>query len=1172
MKKKYPLILILTIALLSNYIGKSQVTLNADGPGNTYELINSVLAPGFDAVEAPDLIHSGFGRHITEVFDAGLNKNVFEFFSHVTPDDDPNNPALTDRQRVEIKTYDQSPANLKGTMGETVTYKWRFKIPVGYKPSTSFTHLHQIKPVNGDDSDPLFTLTARKGSPNKLELTYTEISTGSTTKPAIVNLSLFEGIWVEATEQIEIGTAGKYAITIKRVTDGTTLFTYSNLNILTIRPDNSFIRPKWGIYRSIATPLDLRDETVRFSDFSIAEGSAALVGATYFWVGGATGDVANASSWNTSLDGTGTDRSTPDNADVLIFDGTNIGGATPLTGPVTPIIASSFTIGQLFFQNGVTVTLKRPSSASAPVPPATTITSIIIINGDGTPADDFIISPNSTVNITSELTGYGINIVLGSAVGPILATGTVFGIINVADGGLATTRITVSNPNSLFFANSSTLTSNLTLNNNYPFGSNSPTITFPSAAFGAVFQAGSKLIYLAGNSVVGNTQAFYPIKFEKGSLLEMNANNPAGMFNTKSYANVLVKSPAVVTLTESFFNIDTLTINSGAAFNLRGTSFSPISGDIINNGTFGAAAPISSSQLVLVGTVPQTIGGTGIFNNLGGFTVANDAEVTLNGNLNIVGTTTSNIIGKLNTQTNVISGTSAFQLRAANPGVASAATITAGLHTVTLTDATAYSAANVAIGAKVVGPAFQPNTFVIGTSSGTFTFTISKPALTSFPTLTGTVTLTTTSATLETANTGGIDGTITTSGTKTFGSNSNYIYNAATTTPFNTITTNSMGNVTFNAAATTNKINQSISGTLTLNAGNLTIRATDTLRITSGNDIAGAPFSASKYVVSTRASNNLGVLRMDNFSTAKTFPIGSATNYLPVTLTPTSPMSYAVSVFEGATVDGTPEGMPVSATIKDESVDAEWIINRTSGTGDCAMQLNWAASLEGATFSTLSNTNLGISRYDGLAYEATTGSGDNAANNATSTFANFSPFIVTKKAGVVPVQFKSITASIKQNGTEVKWNLETEDDVQSYIVEKSIDGRTFAAIGTVVVSNSRSYTFNDLSILSNSIAYYRIRIVSLTGSVKYSSVVFVKQNNSKDVVVYPNPVNELLSVAGLKGNSVLKLINGNGQVVLQQSTTASSISIDATKVEKGIYILQVYSNGNKQSSRTIIKQ
>ncbi len=249
----------------------SQALLTADGPGNTYELINSILAPtGGDVVENPECVHPEFGRHIAEVWDADLGQYVFEFYIHVSPDND--RCINFDRQRVEIKTYDASPANLKGTSGETVIYKWRFKVPTGFQPSSNFTHIHQVKAVGGDESDPLFVLTARKGTPNKLELNYYESSSLSSVKFSSVNLSLFENTWVEATERIKVNNVGgTYSITINKVSDGTTILSYTNNNILTIRADNSFIRPKWGIYRSLLSSQDLRDESLRINNISITE-------------------------------------------------------------------------------------------------------------------------------------------------------------------------------------------------------------------------------------------------------------------------------------------------------------------------------------------------------------------------------------------------------------------------------------------------------------------------------------------------------------------------------------------------------------------------------------------------------------------------------------------------------------------------------------------------------------------------------------------------------------------------------------------------------------------------------------------------------------------------------------------------------------------------------------
>lgn len=263
--KSYKLRLILIILILGHLHLYSQVVLKADGPGNTYELINSVLAPGNTAVENPECIHPEFGRHIAEVWDADLNKYVFEFYIHVTPDND--RCINFDRQRVEIKTYEPSPDNLKGVTGETVIYKWKFKIPIGFQPSTNFTHIHQIKAVGGDDDDPIFTLTVRKGSPNKLELIH-----NNTTKVKTANLSLLEGKWVEVIEKIKINNLhGSYSISIKKVSDNTTILSYINDDLMTIRSDNYFIRPKWGIYRSLLNSQDLRDESLRFDDFSISE-------------------------------------------------------------------------------------------------------------------------------------------------------------------------------------------------------------------------------------------------------------------------------------------------------------------------------------------------------------------------------------------------------------------------------------------------------------------------------------------------------------------------------------------------------------------------------------------------------------------------------------------------------------------------------------------------------------------------------------------------------------------------------------------------------------------------------------------------------------------------------------------------------------------------------------
>ncbi|QNM85303.1 T9SS type A sorting domain-containing protein [Polaribacter pectinis] len=266
----------ISIFILFFQVIPAQVVLEADGPGNTYELINSVLAlPNRDVVEVPDCNHSAFGRHIDEVFDTELNKNVFRFYIHVTPDDDRCKEGVDDRQRNEIKTYDNSPENLKANEGETVQYKWKFKISDDFKPSTSFTHIHQIKSVGGSyASIPMISFTLRKSNPDRLELRHTSTTNQTTLKTA--NLDLFRGKWVSVNETIKFSDAGSYSLEIKDIATNEVIFSYHNNAIDNWQDGAEFARPKWGIYRSLNNQVNLQDEIVKFADFSIQENPPTL--------------------------------------------------------------------------------------------------------------------------------------------------------------------------------------------------------------------------------------------------------------------------------------------------------------------------------------------------------------------------------------------------------------------------------------------------------------------------------------------------------------------------------------------------------------------------------------------------------------------------------------------------------------------------------------------------------------------------------------------------------------------------------------------------------------------------------------------------------------------------------------------------------------------------------
>ena len=245
------------------------VTLSADGTTPAYTRIESALK---SPPETPDCSHPDFGPHLTQTVDPDLGKYVFDFHLHVAPDND--RCTAFDRQRLEIKTQGDAgtPDYLKGFVGDTVTFRWTFKLPEGFQPSASFTHIHQIMAYDGDAGLPILTLTPRKGNPNTLELIHVD-SRGVTRQLASTPLDSLVGVWVEAYENITYGSAGRYAIAINRLTDRAPLFQYSNSNLDLWRAGTTVVRPKWGIYRSLNHAEQLRDEQLRYERFCLAKGT-----------------------------------------------------------------------------------------------------------------------------------------------------------------------------------------------------------------------------------------------------------------------------------------------------------------------------------------------------------------------------------------------------------------------------------------------------------------------------------------------------------------------------------------------------------------------------------------------------------------------------------------------------------------------------------------------------------------------------------------------------------------------------------------------------------------------------------------------------------------------------------------------------------------------------------
>lgn len=260
----------------ASYTELTTRTLDSDGDMiglSAYDLIRAFGGP--NPIEAPDLYsvnHPGIA-HIYEDFDASVG-NHFVFIIHRDQDIDRDRTEITDRQRNEIKTYSSSEEAVKGFENETFVYRWKFKINADMEVSTRFSHFFQLKAVGGSDSQPILTISgAERSGEDGIEVRHSPLT--DTTILQRVPWDLVTGEWVEVYCRATFADSADLRLIATRMRDGAVIFDIdeSGLDLWRGESPSHFVRPKWGIYRSILDRDNLRpdEENVRFANFSVSE-------------------------------------------------------------------------------------------------------------------------------------------------------------------------------------------------------------------------------------------------------------------------------------------------------------------------------------------------------------------------------------------------------------------------------------------------------------------------------------------------------------------------------------------------------------------------------------------------------------------------------------------------------------------------------------------------------------------------------------------------------------------------------------------------------------------------------------------------------------------------------------------------------------------------------------
>jgi hypothetical protein len=188
--------------------------------------------------------------------------------------------------------------------------------------------------------------------------------------------------------------------------------------------------------------------------------------------------------------------------------------------------------------------------------------------------------------------------------------------------------------------------------------------------------------------------------------------------------------------------------------------------------------------------------------------------------------------------------------------------------------------------------------------------------------------------------------------------------------------------------------------------------------------------------------------------------------------------------------------------------------------------------------------------------------------SADVTNANFG--ILT---GVLPVKLVSFSAVPKDGTVKLNWATDSEIGTEWFIIEQSIDGKTWTAKGKVKASGNSVSNLNYSWVDNNptdGVSYYRLKMVDTDNKYELSKVASVNITSVASLKSYPNPAISVLNIelpAKIE-TAKLRLTSADGKLVKMINVSHSNlVRLNVDDLSRGIYFITINLDNKTYTTR-----
>jgi hypothetical protein len=192
-------------------------------------------------------------------------------------------------------------------------------------------------------------------------------------------------------------------------------------------------------------------------------------------------------------------------------------------------------------------------------------------------------------------------------------------------------------------------------------------------------------------------------------------------------------------------------------------------------------------------------------------------------------------------------------------------------------------------------------------------------------------------------------------------------------------------------------------------------------------------------------------------------------------------------------------------------------------------------------------------------------------------------------SGLLDIQLQQFSAALSLTSTvNLEWITTLENNIESFVVERSADNLHYSDIDTVAAKNSGNieltYTSEDVSPPSGDV-YYRLRITDNEGRVSYSAPVTIGQVIINPITgveddrkllpsVYPNPSKDgsIFVKEGVDKIRMITLYDPAGKVVMHtEGDIEQTTQLPVSMMANGMYVIEIRTVKTVYRDKVIIK-